>query len=61
MILETEILQILFNHQGANRAGITKHLKNAPSDSTVKRMLAKLVEDGLIDVTGNGPSTRYKL
>ena len=61
MILETEIVQILFNHQGANRAGITKHLKNAPSDSTVKRMLAKLVEDGLIDVTGNGPSTRYKL
>jgi len=61
MAIETEILQILHDHESSNRVGIAKRLKDTPSDSTVKRAIASLVSDGLVEVQGNGPSTRYKL
>ena len=36
-------------------------LVNAPSDSTMKRLLADAVSKGLIEVYGKGPATKYSL
>lgn len=61
MTLETEILQILHDYKLVNRAGIIGHLRIAPSESTVKRALAALVADGMVQVQGKGPATKYAL
>lgn len=61
MSLETEILQIVHDHEPTNRAGIIEHLKIAPSESTVKRAIAVLVDDDLLRVVGRGPATKYAL
>ena len=61
MTLETEILQILHDHSSSNRVGIASQLKSSPSDSTIKRAIASLVEEGLVHVMGKGPATRYSL
>ncbi len=50
MTIETEILQILHYHPLANRAKIAELLTNAPSDSTLKRVIAEVVKKGSIAV-----------
>ena len=50
MTIETEILQVLHYHPLSNRGAIASMLVNAPSDSTMKRLLADAVSKGLIEV-----------
>ena len=59
MTIETEILQVLHYHPLSNRGAIASMLVNAPSDSTMKRLLADAVSKGLIEVYGKGPATKY--
>ncbi len=61
MTIETEILQILHYNPMSSRADIASILSNAPSDSTLKRIIAEAVKEGYIMVEGRGPSTRYVL
>ena len=61
MTLELEILQFLHFHPLANRTKITSGMTNAPSDSTVKRVIAAAVKNGYIEAVGRGPATCYKL
>lgn len=61
MTTEIEIIQYLRYHPLSNRADISSELTDAPSDSTVKRIIADAVEKGLIEVVGKGPATKYKL
>lgn len=61
MTIETEILQILHYHPLSSRREIISMLANAPSDSSVKRLIADAVQKNLICVQGKGPATRYSL
>ncbi len=61
MTIETEIMQILHYNPMSSRADIASMLSNAPSDSTLKRIIAEAVKKGYIIVEGRGPSTRYVL
>ena len=61
MTIETEILQVLHYHPLSNRGAIASMLVNAPSGSTMKRLLADAVSKGLIEVYGKGPATKYSL
>ncbi len=61
MALETELLQILHYHPFSNRGEIALMLPDAPSESTMKRLLAEAVKKGLIVVHGRGPATKYTL
>lgn len=61
MTQDTEILQFLHYHPEASRAEIASGLINAPSPSTVKRLIADAVSKGDIEIVGRGPATRYKL
>lgn len=61
MTIETEILQVLHYHPLINRVEIASMLLNAPSDSTMKRLIAEAVKKGLIVVHGRGPATKYTL
>lgn len=61
MTTDTELLQILHFHPLANRQEVAALMANAPSDSTLKRLIAAAVKRGDIEVEGRGPSTRYRL
>ena len=61
MTIETEILQILHYHPLSSRNEIVSMLTKAPSDSTVKRLIAEAVRKELILVHGKGPATKYSL
>lgn len=61
MSIETEILQVLHYHPLINRVEIASMLSNAPSDSTMKRLIAEAVKNGMIVVHGRGPATKYTL
>ncbi len=61
MTLEIEILQFLHYHPLSNRVEIMAGLVNAPSDSTMKRLLSAAVKAGNVESIGRGPSTRYRL
>ena len=61
MTLDIEILQFLHYHPLANRAEIMAGLTEAPSDSTMKRLLSAAVKDGNIETVGRGPATKYRL
>lgn len=61
MTIETEILQILHHHPYSNRGMIASLLASPPSDSTMKRLIAEAVKNGLIEVHGRGPATKYTL
>lgn len=61
MTLELEILQFLHFHPLANRTEITQGLTNAPSDSSMKRLIATAVKNGYIEAVGRGPATSYRL
>ena len=61
MSLDTTILQFLHYHPQSSREQIVKSLTNGPSESTLKRIIRNLVNQGMIEVIGNGPATKYKL
>jgi len=61
MTTELEILQYLHFHPLANRKEITKGISNAPSDSSMKRVIATAIDNGYIEAVGRGPATKYKL
>ena len=61
MTIDTEILQFLHYHPLANRAEITQGLTNAPSESTMKRIISMAVKKGYVETIGKGPATKYIL
>lgn len=61
MSIETEILQVLHYHPLINRVEIASMLSNAPSDSTMKRLIAEAVKKEMIVVHECGPATQYTL
>lgn len=61
MAIETEILQVLHYHPFSSRAEVSSLLSNAPSDSTMKRLITNAISQGLIEMHGRGPATRYTL
>lgn len=61
MTINIEILQFLHYHPLSNRKEITQGITNAPSDSSMKRLIADAVRKGHIEVVGRGPSSRYRL
>ena len=61
MTINIEILQFLHYHPLSNRAEIMAGLAEAPSDSTMKRLLSAAVKEGNIETVGRGPATKYKL
>ena len=61
MTLDIEILQFLHYHPLANRAEIMAGLMDAPSESTMKRLLSAAVKEGNVETVGRGPATKYKL
>ena len=61
MTIDIEILQFLHYHPLSNRNEIMAGLMEAPSGSTVKRLLSAAVKEGNIETVGRGPSTKYRL
>ncbi len=61
MTLDVSILQFLHYHALSSRDQIAQSLTESPSESTLKRLLRSLVNEGMIEVSGRGPATRYKL
>ena len=61
MTIDIEILQFLHYHPLANRTEITAGLTEAPSDSTMKRLLSAAVKKGSVETVGRGPATKYRL
>ena len=61
MTINIEILQFLHYHPLANRVEIMAGLTEAPSDSTMKRLLSAAVKEGNVETVGHGPATKYKL
>ena len=61
MTIDIEILQFLHYHPLANRAEIMAGLTEAPSDSTMKRLLSAAVKEGNVETVGRGPATKYRL
>ena len=61
MTINIEILQFLHYHPLSNRAEIMAGLTEAPSDSTMKRLLSAAVKEGNVETVGRGPATKYKL
>lgn len=61
MTIDVEILQFLHYHPLSKREEITRGLSKAPSDSTMKRLLAAAVKAGHVETVGRGPATRYRL
>ncbi len=61
MTLDVSILQFLHYHPLSSRDQIAQSLTDAPSESTLKRTIRSMVNEGMIEVNGRGPATRYKL
>ena len=61
MTRENEILQYLHYHPGSSRSEIESGMSLTESPATVKRILASLVENGSILVSGQGRATRYSV
>jgi len=61
MTQATEILQFLHYHPEASRTEIEAGIPDAPSPSTLKRLIAEAVKNGRIESIGRGPATRYRL
>lgn len=55
------ILQFLHYHPLSGREQIARALTDAPSESTLKRLLRSLVDEGMVEVSGRGPTTKYTL
>ena len=61
MTIEVEILQYLHYHPLSKRSEINSGLESPLGERTLKRIIAECVEEGLIEIVGKGPATRYKL
>ncbi len=61
MTLYVSILQHLHYHPLSSRDQIAQSLTDAPSESTLKRIIRNMVNEGMVEVCGRGPATRYKL
>ncbi len=61
MTIGTEILQVLHYHPHSSRNDIAGLLTDAPSPTSLKRLLADAVKKGDIVISGRGPSTKYSL
>ena len=61
MTTDIEILQYLHFHPLSNRTEIAQGITRAPSESTMKRLIASAIEGGHIEAVGRGPAVRYKL
>ena len=61
MTRTNEILQFLHYHPASSRSEIVAGMNLTESPATVKRMLASLVGEGAVTVTGAGRATRYSL
>ena len=61
MTIDIEILQFLHYRPLANRTEIMAGLTEAPSDSTMKRLLSAAVKEGNVETVGRGPATKYRL
>lgn len=61
MTIQVEILQFLHYNPSSSRADIALALSDAPSDRTLKRLIADAVQRGDIVVEGRGKATRYRL
>ncbi len=61
MKIEVEILQYLHYHPLSKRSEINSGLISPLGERTLKRIIAECVEKGLIEISGKGPATRYKL
>ena len=61
MTIELEVLQFLHFHPLSNRMEITRGISNAPSDSTMKRVISAAVKNGFVETFGRGPATKYRL
>ena len=61
MQLIDEILEYLQYHPMSSRQDVERHLSGRVSSATVKRQIAKGIEDGLIVSHGNNRSTVYSI
>lgn len=61
MTIDIEILQFLHYHPLSAKAEIMRGLTHAPSESTVKRLLASALKAKQIEKVGTGVNTKYKL
>ena len=61
MTRENEILQYLLYHPGSSRSEIEAGMNLTESPATVKRILASLVDNGSVLVSGQGRATRYSV
>ena len=61
MTIQVEILQFLHYNPSSSRAEIAAGLNEAPSERTLKRIIAEVVQQGDIVVEGKGRATRYSL
>lgn len=61
MTIDIEILQFLHYHPLSAKAEIMRGLTHAPSESTVKRLLASALKANQIEKIGTGVNTKYKL
>ena len=61
MTIDIEILQFLHYHPLATRTEIMAGLAEAPSDSTMKRLISAAVKKGNVETIGRGPATKYRL
>ena len=61
MTIDIEILQFLHYHPLATRTEIMAGLAEAPSDSTMKRLISAAVKKGYVETIGRGPATKYRL
>ena len=61
MTIQVEILQFLHYNPSSSRVEIAAGLSAAPSERTLKRLIADGVQSGDIVVEGKGRATRYSL
>ncbi|MDE5969486.1 MAG: Fic family protein, partial [Muribaculaceae bacterium] len=61
MTQNIEILQFLHYNPESSRADIAAGMAQAPSQATLKRLIADAVTNGFVQVIGRGPSTKYSL
>ena len=61
MTIQVEILQYLHYNPSSSRVEIAAGLTEAPTERTLKRIIAELVQKEDILVEGKGKATRYSL
>ena len=61
MTIQIEILQFLHYNPSSTRVEIAAGLTEAPSERTLKRLIADAIQQGDIVVEGKGRATRYSL